>query len=124
MNLYQLAVIWTQVPQKVYQNFVNLLGPMKEWQLRQEGVGLGQGVGHIMYRIRLQHGTMFNHGVRAVVDHMVGLVVNTEVKEGGLLQVGPNVTGPNDNNNQDNVPDQDIDHASDDSSMNISEHEQ
>ena len=41
-----------------------------------------------------------------------------------MLQVGPNIAGPNDNNNQDNVPDQDIDHASDDLSMNISEHEQ
>ena len=41
-----------------------------------------------------------------------------------MLQVGQNVAGPNDNNNQDNIPDQDIDHASDDSSMNISQHEQ
>ena len=41
-----------------------------------------------------------------------------------VLQVGPNVADLNDNNNRDNVPEQDTDNASDDSSMNISDHEQ
>ena len=75
--------------------------------IRTRGVGLGQGVGHIMYRIRLHHRAMFNREVRAMVGHVVGLVVSTEDKKGGLQEMcyrwGKMFAGPNDNNNQNNV---------------------
>ena len=92
----------------------------EEGQLGQEGVGLGQGVGHILYRIRLQQGVMFNHEVRARGQYRG----QGRRPARHVLQVGPNVADLNDNNNRDNVPDQEIDHASDDSSMNIADHKE